>query len=159
MSSHKQGKILIIKSIVIMTSDTIHSGHRVVSPTWRGDKQIRKCNISVSPARCSMSWLSPVAWTDGKVTKKSQSWGLFTIRHQNNGRKHVCRSSRLCLRKMRYANKWCIICPSLWQNTKDTRFPRGKMDFCLNNSEVPTCLLGPAVLVYSGSGCHGQQTQ
>lgn len=49
MSSHKQGKILIIKSIVITTSDTIHSGHIVVSQTWRGDKQTRKCNIICQP--------------------------------------------------------------------------------------------------------------
>lgn len=84
MSSHKQGKILIIKSIVITISDTVHSGHIVVSPIWWGDNRQGNAILSVGSTRCSMSYLSPVTWTVGKGTKKSQIWGLFTHRHRKN---------------------------------------------------------------------------
>lgn len=152
LSSHKQGKILIIKSIVITISDTVRSGHIVVLPIWRGDKQTRKCNIICWVHTLLYVISEPSTWTDGKVTKKSQIWGLFTRRHQKNGRERVCRPSR-------YAwGKWDIWINDVLSVHRYDETPRtlsfqgGKMDFCLNNSEVPICLLGPAVLAYPGSG-------
>lgn len=108
--------------------------------------------LSVGSTHCSMSYPSPVTWTDGKVTKKSQIWGLFTRRHQKNGKEHVCRPSRHAWGKW---DIWVNDVLSVHHYDKTPRtlsFQGGKMDFCLNNSEVPICLLGPAVLAYPGSG-------